>query len=37
MGATVNLTVYMGTKVNPMDFEITKVDPFKVGELLSIL
>ena len=37
MGAIVDLTVYMGTKVNPMDFEITKVDPFKVEKLLLIL
>ena len=37
MGATVDLTVYMGSKVNPMGFEITKVDPFKVEELLLIL
>ena len=37
MGATVDLTMYMGTKVNPIGFEITKVDPLKVGKLLSIL
>ena len=37
MGAIVDLTVYMGTKVNPMGFKITKVYPLKVGELLSIL